>query len=97
MELRKTAFVNQIERTGKHFFALGWKPGDNVGAKSDVRTQPPNLMAESDRIAARMTALHALENDIVARLQRQVKMRHQPRLACESIQQVDVGLDRVDR
>ena len=59
--------------------------------------QPAHLLAERDRIGARMAALHALEDHVVAGLQRQMQMRHQPRLVGERIEQIGVGLDRVDR
>ena len=39
-----------------------------------------HILAEIDHIVARMPALHALQDHVVARLQRQVQVRHQPRL-----------------
>ena len=44
-----------------------------------------------------MAALHALQDQIVAGLQRQMQMRHQPRLAGKRVEQIGIGLDRVDR
>ena len=44
-----------------------------------------------------MTPLHALENQIVAGLQRQVQMRHQPRLVGDRVEEIGIGFDRVDR
>ena len=35
-------------------------------------------VAERDRVGAQMPALHALEDQVVAGLQRQMQMRHQP-------------------
>ena len=52
---------------------------------------------ERDRVGARMAALHALEDQVVAVLQREMQMRHQPRLVGDRVEQVGVGLDRVDR
>src|SRR5262245_19585269 len=44
-----------------------------------------------------MPALHALQDEIVARLQREIQMRHQPRVAGERVEEVAVCLDRIDR
>ena len=63
----------------------------------DVGPQAAHLLAERDRVGARMPALHALQDQVVAGLQRQMQMRHQPRLAGDGIEQIGVGLDRVDR
>ena len=69
MQLRQAAFVDQIERTREHILALGREAGDDVGAEGDVRPQLAHRIAERDRLLARMPALHALEDEIVARLQ----------------------------
>ena len=37
-------------------------------------------VGEGDRVGARMAPLHALEDQVVAMLQREMQMRHQPRL-----------------
>ena len=44
-----------------------------------------------------MAALHALQDHVVARLQRQMQMRHQPLLGRDHLQQLGVGLDGIDR
>ena len=51
--------------------------------------------AERDRVGARVPPLHALEDEIVAGLQRQMQMRHQPLVIGERIEQIVVGLDRI--
>ncbi len=58
--------------------------------------------AEIDRVGAIVAALHALENEVVARLQGQMQMRHQPRslrngveqIASASIQSIDESRSR---
>ena len=52
-----------------------------------------SAMASSRQVAA----LHPLQDHVVAGLQRQVQVRHQPRLAGDRLDQPRVGLDRVDR
>jgi hypothetical protein len=42
-------------------------------------------------------ALHALEDHVVARLQAEVEMRHQPGLRTDGVDQRGVGLDGIDR
>ena len=56
------------------------------------RTSPQ----KRDGIGAQMPALHALQDQIVAGLQRQVQMRHQARFLGDGVHQVGVGLDLVD-
>ena len=97
MQLRQPAFVDQIERAREHLLGLGRETGDDVGAEHDIGPQPAHLVAERDGIGARMPPLHALEDEIVAGLQRQMQMRHQPRLIGKRIEQIVIGFDRIDR
>ena len=97
VQMGEPAFVDQVERARKHRLGLGRKARDDVGAEHHVRPQPPHLVAERDRVGAQVPPLHALEDEIVARLQRQMQVRHQPRVIGEGIEQVAVGLDRIDR
>ena len=50
-----------------------------------------------DRVGARMAALHALQREIVAGLERKMEMRHQPLLLGDRREQRGVDLDRIDR
>ena len=95
--MRQPAFVHQIERAREHLLGLGREAGDDVGAEHHVGPQPPHRVAERDGVGARMPPLHALEDQVVAGLQRQMQMRHQPRLVGERVEQIAVGLDRIDR
>ena len=97
MKLRQPAFVDQIERAGEHRLGLGREAGDDVAAEGHVRPQPPHLIAEGDGVGARVAALHALEDHVVAGLQRQMQMRHQPGVVGQRVEQIGVGLDRIDR
>ena len=78
----------------------------SVSVGKPAMMSPPNAtsgrsrrtsVAEGDGVGARVAALHALEDHVVAGLQRQMQMRHQPRVVGERIEQIGVGLDRVDR
>ena len=42
----------------------------------DIGPQSPHRLTEGDRVGTRMPALHALENEIVPRLKREMQMRH---------------------
>ena len=57
----------------------------------------PHRLAEGDGVVAQVAALHPLQDQVVAGLQRQVQVRHQPRLAGDRLDQPRVGLDLVDR
>jgi hypothetical protein len=52
--------------------------------------------AEGDGVVAQVAALHPLQDQVVAMLQRQVQMRHQARLRRDGEHQVVVGLDGID-
>ena len=65
--------------------------------KRDIRPQPPHLRTEFDRVVSQMPPLHSLQDRMVAGLKRQVQMRHQPFVGGDDVEQVAVGLDRIDR
>ena len=94
MQEGEAAFLDQILRAREHLFGLGRKAGDDVGAERDVRPQPPHLRAELNRIVARMPPLHPLQDQIVAGLQRQMQMRHQPLVVRDHVEQIAIDLDR---
>ena len=96
MQVRKPAVIDQVERVFEHRFGFGRKAGDDIGAEHNVRPQPAQGVAEADCVPARMAALHALEDQIIAGLQRQMQVRHQPLVPGECIDQIAVGLNRVD-
>ena len=97
MQMHELTFSDEIERAGEHLLGLGRKAGDQIGAEHDIGAQPAHLATERNRIGAQVTALHAFEDEIVARLQRQMQMRHQPRLVAERVKQVAIGFDGIDR
>ena len=73
------------------------KPGDEVGAEHDVGPQRAAAAAQKrEASACGVAALHALEDQVVAGLQREMQVRHQPRLLGEGVDQVRVDLDAVD-
>ena len=97
MQVRQPAFGDEVARARERIFGLGRKSRDDVGAEHDVGPQAPHPRGECDRVSARMAPLHALEDEIVAVLEREMQMRHEPRLVGERIEQVLIGLDRIDR
>ena len=62
---------------------------------SDARRLEP--LDGCDRLGAAVAALHPLEDQVVAGLQRQMEMRQQPRLAGDQLHQRLVDLDAVER
>ena len=56
------------------------KPAIKSAPKAMSGRSRRTVCAKADRIAAPMPALHALQNDVIARLQGKVQMRHQTRL-----------------
>ncbi len=97
MQEGEIAFFHQIHRTLEHFVSLGRKARDDIGAERDIRPQSPHLRAEIDRIRARVPPLHPLQNQIVARLQRQMQMRHQAFILRDHVEQIAIDLDLINR
>ena len=97
MQMRQPAVVDEVERAREHLFRLGRKADDEIGAEDDVGPRRAQRVAEADRVLARMAPLHALQDQIVARLQRQMQMRAEPLLSRKSLDEIVVGLDAIDR
>src|SRR5262249_28026691 len=65
--------------------------------EGDIRASAPDQVAEAYRMRAQMAALHALQNQIVACLYREMEVRHQPLLIADQPQQGLVRFDGIDR
>jgi hypothetical protein len=77
MQEGQLAVVDELERIVRHGVGLGGKAGDQIGPEHRIGPPPPHFVAERHRLGARVAPLHALEDQVVARLQRQVEVRHQ--------------------
>jgi hypothetical protein len=91
------AVVDQRERVGEHGRVFGREAGDQVRADRDVGTGGLQAFDQRDAFGARMAALHALQDHVVAGLEREVDVRHDARLAREQREQAVVDLDAVER
>ncbi len=91
MKLREVALIDQVEGAAEHVLGLGRKSRNDIRTENDIGPQPAHLFAERNRVRARVPALHPLENEIVAGLQRQVQMRHQARLVGDRIEEIGIG------
>ncbi len=97
MQEGEIALIDEILRTREHLFCLGREACDDIGPQRDIGAQPPHLRAEFDRVLPRMPALHPLQNHVVAGLQRQMQMRHQPLIFGDDVEQIAIGFDGIDR
>ena len=77
--------------------AFGREAGDQIGPHGKLGSASAQGCNQPHRIAAQVTPLHPLEDQIVAMLQRQMDMRHDPRLARDQFEQQRVDLDPVKR
>src|SRR5690242_13398227 len=68
------AFVDQRQRVGEVLFGFSRETGDEIGAERDFGTRGLEALTQIDRLCARVAALHALEDEIVAVLQRKMQM-----------------------
>ena len=97
MNVRQLAFLDERQRILKHLFRFGREAGDEIGPEHDIGPRPLEPGAEADRVGAAVAALHSLQDHIVARLQRKMKMRHQSRLVGDHLKQIRFSLDAIDR
>ena len=95
--MREPAILDQPQRILRHRSGLGRKARDQIGAEDDVGPELAHARAKFDGVAPRMPPLHPLQDHVVARLQRQMQMRHQALLLGKRDHQFFVGLDAVQR
>ncbi len=78
-------------------FGLGWEARDQIGAQSDLGARSLEALTQINRFGARMAALHALQDHVVAMLQRQMQVRRDAGVGRHQFEQRLVHLDRVER
>ena len=96
MQAGKAGIVHQRQAVLEHRFGLGGKPRDQVAAEGRIGAQAAHRVAKSDGIGPAVAALHALEDQVVARLSGQMEMRHQPFLVRDGAHQQRIGLYGID-
>src|SRR5262245_55543135 len=74
VDVSEIAFVNEREQVCERLVALGRETRDEVCAERDFRARSFQLLAKLNRLRARVAAFHALEDQIVAMLQRKVQI-----------------------
>ena len=92
----EAAFLDDLSELANIASVSVGKPAMMSAPKTISGRRRRTCVAERDRVVARMPALHALQDHVVAGLQRQMQMRHQPRLVGDGVEQIGVGLDRID-
>ncbi len=96
MQEREPGLLDQRQGVFEHRLGLGRKAGDQVGAEGGVGAHGADLAHQLQGVGAAVAALHPLQDHVVAGLQRQVQVGHQPRLDSQAAHQVGVDLGRVD-
>ncbi len=91
------ATFHEVEAVGEHRVRLGREAGDQVGADGDPRPQGAGPGDHRQHVGAQMPPLHALQDEIAAGLDRQMQMRHQPRLVLDQPPQIVVDRRRIER
>ena len=98
MQIRQAAILDEAQRVLKHRVGFGRKADDEIGAEDDVGAQPPQLRAEIDRVGAgewrRFMRFRIMSSPDCSERCRCGVSRGS---VCESVDQVGVGLDAVDR
>jgi len=91
------AIVDQRQRVREHAGILGRKAGDQVGADRDSGARGLEPFDEPHRVGAAVAPLHPPQHHVVARLERQVDMRHHARLLRQQREQRGVDAVGVER
>ena len=73
------------------------KPAIRSAPKAISGRRRRKFGAEGDAVGAAVAALHPLQDQVVARLQRQMQIGREPFLLGEGREQIGVGLDAIDR
>ena len=78
-------------------FGFGWESGNNIRTKCHIRAAAARLVTKSYDIAAQMASFHPPQNQIIAMLRRNMKMRHQAWVIRQHIHQFRVRFGRIQR
>ena len=97
MQEGDAALLDDVEAVMEHLLGFGRKAGDQIGAERDIGTQSAGTPGCGDGLGSAVPPLHPLQDQIVAGLQRQMQMRHQPRLLAEQPPELVVDLARIER
>ena len=97
MQIRQAALIDDTIRILEHRLGFRRKSCDEVSAEDDIRADLSGLLAKGDGVGAQVTSFHALQRQVVARLQRQMQMRHQAFLVTKRYHQIVVGFNLIDR
>ncbi len=82
---------------GMHGGVLGGKAGDQVGTYRHVGAMLPQGFDQGQRLGTAVAALHPLEHQVCARLQREMHVRHHARLVAQEVEQQRIDFHPVDR
>ena len=78
VQIGEGCLIDEPQRVFELRFGFGWKTGDQIRTESSFRPNATHLLAKADDVVTRVAALHAFQDQIVASLHRDMKMRHQP-------------------
>ena len=96
MAVDDIALFDQREAVFEHRIVFGRETCDDVCPDGDIRPLRLHPGNDFDCLLARMASFHALQDQIVAGLQRQMDMRHHSWLAGDEIEQPLFDFDPVD-
>jgi len=78
---RQPRLVHQRRGIGEHLVRLGREAGDQVSAEGHIRAHGAHVGDQLQGGGAAVPPLHPLQDHVVARLQGEVQVGHQPGLA----------------
>src|SRR3546814_6183178 len=96
MAIDNVALFDQAEAVLEHLLALGGKARDNVRANRCFGARRLDPLDKSDCLFAAVAPLHPLEDHVVARLQREVQVRHDSFMLGDEREHAIVDLDRIE-
>ena len=95
MQETDAALFHKAQRILEMRFSLGRETGNQVRAEGHVRPRVAQALRQRNRLIARMTPLHALEDQVIAVLQREMHVGRQTHIR-QCLDKRVVNLDRVD-
>ena len=96
MAVDDIAFFHDLQTVCEHRVAFRWKTGNDIRADGNVRSRRFQPLHKIDRLCPAVPPLHPLQDHVVARLQRQMDMRHHAVMLRDQIEQAVVHLDPVE-
>ena len=97
MQPGQLGIINQVEGRFMRGIILGRETGNQISPEHSIRANLADLPHQVQHIGCAMAAFHSFQDQIMAMLNRQMQMRHQPVIISQRCQQIIISLGRINR